>query len=206
MMQQMLYKSTAQLQRLEAEEEHSIKFNAMQRRLSSHVSDAEVSALSRRRPSAAFLPNAAAAPMPRAQASRRRLSQGNHLEDDIELSEVNVAVISNSVSSESAANTGSPFKSAIFLKAASRLKSRISDLVDLANGEFQRNSENELGRNGSAVRYGDVIQLRHVVSKKFVALASGVLSSYELSTGDMDCWFAFEPVRANIPQNVSWGL
>ena len=120
---------------------------------------------------------------------------------DIELSEVTVAFLSDSNRS-SHTHMPLPDTSAAVsnpaLIAASKeiqsLKSRIADIVELASGEAQRNSENDVSRRDTVVRYGDVIQLRHVLTKKFVALANGALSSYELSPGDMNCWFVFEPV------------
>jgi hypothetical protein len=126
-------------------------------------------------------------------ALRRRSHDARH-DHDIELSHIKSHQLP-----PHGADSGD-FKLESSSQAISRLKSRIADLTDLANGEAQRNLENELSRDGSAVRYGDVIQLRHMSSKKFMTLASGSLSSYELSLGDMNCWFAFEPVTFNLIQ------
>ena len=126
--------------------------------------------------------------------ARRHLTPVSHHPNDIELCEIDIAVLENHATTGPGAKASSAPTSAHFLKEISRLKTRIADLIDLATGEAQRNLENEMSRKGSVVRYGDVIQLRHVLSKTFVALASSSLSSYELSSGDMNCWFAFEPV------------
>ena len=120
--------------------------------------------------------------------------------NDIELSEVNVALLPGSDYSTDARmpspKTSAPVSTPVPVasKAIENLKSRIADLKELTYGETQRNLENELSRKGSGVRYGDVIQLRHVLTKKFVSLANGAISSYELSHGNMNCWFIFEPV------------
>jgi hypothetical protein len=189
MMQQMLQKLKMQLHHLEAEEETMVQSNGQpeERRPS----------LSIRRPSAVASPGGGfTSPI----SALRRRSQDTRLDQDIELSEVHVSLLVQQESTSFAAESPSPVSKTPVPKPAGssdarrRLEKRIADLEDLANGEAQRNSENESSRNGSAVRYGDVVQLRHVLSKKFVALASGALSSYELSDGDMNCWFAFEPV------------
>jgi hypothetical protein len=229
MMQQMLQKLNMQLEKLEAEEERMVRSN---KQSPSSTSSTD------RRPSVAAVGGGTVSPI---QALRRR-SHDARLDHDIELSQINVALLADAESPSydavsGAAHGGSNLppiqalrrrshdarldhdielsqikshqlpsygadsgdvKPASSSQAISRLKSRIADLTDLANGEAQRNLENELSRDGSAVRYGDVIQLRHMSSKKFVTLASGSLSSYELSLGGMNCWFAFEPVTFNL--------
>jgi hypothetical protein len=188
MMQQMLQKLKMQLHRLDAEEEQIVRSNRQpeERRPS-------LSAPSVKSPGGGFM-----SPI----SALRRRSQDIRLDQDIELSEVHVSLLAQQESTSfvpDSPDSETPVpKPAGSSDARRRLEKRIADLEDLANGEAQRNSENESSRNGSAVRYGDVVQLRHVLSKKFVALASGALSSYELSDGDMNCWFAFEPVRSLI--------
>jgi hypothetical protein len=228
MMQQMLQKLSMQLERLEAEEERMVRSNKH--------SPSSTSTIERR-------PSVAAVGGGTIQALRRR-SHDARLDHDIELSQINVALLADAESPSYDAVSRAPhggsnlspiqalrrrshdarldhdielsqlkshqlpsygadsgdLKPSSSSQAISRLKSRIADLTDLANGESQRNLENELSRDGSAVRYGDVIQLRHMSSKKFVTLASGSLSSYELSLGGMNCWFAFEPVTFNLIQ------
>jgi hypothetical protein len=195
MMQQMLQKLKIQLQRLEAEEdrvavEQSERRSSLPAVLPTQIPSSPVA-------------SAGGGFMSPISALRRR-SQDTRLDQDIELSDVSEVRVSLLTQAESLSviaesRTSDPEttvrKAAALSEARSRLKKRIDDLEDLANGEAQRNSENESSRKGSDVRYGDVIQLRHVLSKKFAALANGSLSSYELSAGDMNCWFAFEPVR-----------
>jgi hypothetical protein len=186
MMEQSLHKFRMQLERLEAEEEQMKQTEAQ-----SNLATPRNSTIRRR--SSASGAGTAAVPAS-AMRSRRSVSQVTRHPSDIELSEINVAVLEHHASAGLGAAARSASKPTHSLKVISRLKTRIADLIDLATGEAQRNLENEISRKGSAVRYGDVIQLRHVLSKKFVALASSSLSSYQLSTGDMNCWFAFEPV------------
>ena len=196
MMQQMLQKLKMQLHRLEAEEERMVQSNRPPEERRPSLSTPP---LSTRRPSVASPGGGFMSPI----SALRRRSQDNRLDQDIELSEVHVSLLEQQ-STSFAADSRSPDSETPVPKPAGssdarhRLEKRIADLEDLANGEAQRNSENESSRSGSAVRYGDVVQLRHVLSKKFVTLASGALSSYELSDGDMNCWFAFEPVRSLI--------
>jgi hypothetical protein len=196
MMQQMLQKLKIQLQRLEAEEDR-VAVEQSERRSS-------LPAVFPTQSPSSPVASAGGGFMSPISALRRR-SQDTRLEQDIELSDVSEVRVSLLTQTESPSviaesRTSDPEthvrKSAAALsEVKSRLKKRIDDLEDLANGEAQRNLENESSRKGSDVRYGDVIQLRHVLSKKFAALANGSLSSYELSAGDMNCWFAFEPVR-----------
>jgi hypothetical protein len=182
MIEKMLQKFRMQLERLEAEVEQTSQLEELSNLATPHHSTERLRS------------SASGSDLVPAMQSHRNLARVSHHPKDIELSEINVAVLENQATTCHGAEASKASKSAHSLKEISRLKKRIADLIDLATGEAQRNLENEISRQGSVVRYGDVIQLRHVLSKAFVALASSSLSSYELSSGDMNCWFAFEPV------------
>jgi hypothetical protein len=212
MLQQTLQKMQQQLEHLEAQQ---VRMGQADSKMDPPLS-AEPAAVSPAGAGVGTLSPIQTLRRPAHNAVRRGSDAHNALRrgNDIELSEVNVALLAGSDDSpdaRSAAGGPPPFTPHTLMtssetsapvaqsvpvasKAIENLKSRIADLKELTYGETQRNLENQLSRKGSAVRYGDVIQLRHVLTKKFVSLANGAISSYELSHGNMNCWFIFEPV------------